>query len=166
LKASSLPAEEKDDAYNPCRRGNSRRDLASFLHRGHGIRRSNPQHQGENGSERPTRSSPASPRIGRRTAERSKDPALFEKDLVIEVTAQEGRRFWGMQTFTGNGENTQEPMIGELTGKDNKTVVIVDRDGYLDGQLIDDNTLSFCYKQAGGQIGASVVSCSEIKRTP
>ena len=93
-------------------------------------------------------------------------PGLFEKDLVIEVTAQEGRRFWGMQTFTGNGENTQEPMIGELTGKDNKTVVLVDRDGYLDGQLIDDNTLSFCYKQAGGQIGASVVSCSEIKRTP
>jgi hypothetical protein len=93
-------------------------------------------------------------------------PGLFEKDLVIEVTAQEGRRFWGMQTFTGSGENTQEPMIGELTGKDNKTVIIVDRDGYLDGQLIDDNTLSFCYKQAGGQIGSSVVSCSEIKRTP
>jgi hypothetical protein len=93
-------------------------------------------------------------------------PGLFEKDLAIEVTAQDGRRFWGMQTFTGNGESTQEPMIGELTGKDNKTVVLVDRDGYLDGQLIDDNTLSFCYKQVGGQAGASVVSCSEIKRTP
>jgi len=93
-------------------------------------------------------------------------PGLFEKDLVIEVTGQEGRRFWGMQTFSGNGEKTQEPMIGELTGKDNKTVVLVDRDGYLDGQLIDDNTLSFCYKQAGGQSGSSVVSCSEIKRTP
>ena len=26
---------------------------------------------------------------------------------MIEVTAQEGRRFWGMQTFTGGGENTQ-----------------------------------------------------------
>ena len=45
-------------------------------------------------------------------------PGLFEKDLVIEVTAQEGRRFWGMQTFTGGGENTQEAMIGELTGKE------------------------------------------------
>ena len=31
-------------------------------------------------------------------------PGLFEKDLVIEVTAQEGRRFWGMQTFTGSGK--------------------------------------------------------------
>ena len=93
-------------------------------------------------------------------------PGLFEKDLVIEVTGQEGRRFWGIQTFSGNGEKTQEPMIGELTGKDNKTIVLVDRDGYLDGQLIDDNTMSFCYKQAGGQSGSSVVSCSEIKRTP
>lgn len=93
-------------------------------------------------------------------------PGRFEKDLLIEVTAQEGRRFWGMQTFTGNGEKTQEPMIGELTGKDNKTVILVDRDGYLDGQLVDDNTMTFCYKQAGGPSGASVVSCSEIKRTP
>ena len=93
-------------------------------------------------------------------------PGLFEKDLTIEVTGQEGRRFWGMQIFSGNGEKTQEPMIGELTGKDNKTIVLVDRDGYLDGQLIDDNTLSFCYKQAGGQSGSSVVSCTEIKRTP
>jgi len=120
---------------------------------------------GANGSERPTSIvagvAPHWP-SNRGTFER---PGLFEKDLVIEVTAQEGRRFWGMQTFTGSGENTQEPMIGELTGKDNKTVVLVDRDGYLDGQLIDDNTLSFCYKQACGQSGASVVSCSEIKRT-
>jgi hypothetical protein len=93
-------------------------------------------------------------------------PGLFEKDLMIEVTNQEGRRFWGMQTFTGNGERTDEPMIGELTGKDNKTVVLVDQDGYLDGQLLDDNTLSFCYKQAGGKGGSSVVSCTEIKRAP
>jgi hypothetical protein len=91
-------------------------------------------------------------------------PGLFEKDLVIEVTGQEGRRFWGMQTFSGNGENTQEPMIGELTGRDNKTVVIVDTDGYLNGQLVDDNVLSFCYTQAGGKTQSSVVSCTEVKR--
>jgi hypothetical protein len=30
-------------------------------------------------------------------------PGLFEKDLTIEVTNQEGRRFWGNQTFIGNG---------------------------------------------------------------
>ena len=93
-------------------------------------------------------------------------PGMFEKDLVIEVTNQEGRRFWGMQTFSGNNESTHEAMIGELTGKDNKTVVLVDRDGYLDGQLVDDNTMTFCYRQAGGSSGGSVVSCSELKRTP
>src|SRR5271170_4213324 len=86
-------------------------------------------------------------------------PGLLEKDLVIEVTNQEGRRFWGNQTFIGNGETTQEPMIGELTGKDNKTVVIVDTDGYLNGQLISKNVLSFCYMQAGGKSPSSVVSC-------
>ena len=93
-------------------------------------------------------------------------PGLFEKDIAIEFTNQDGRRFWGMQTLSGGGEETKEAMIGELTGKENKTVVLVDTDGYLDGQLIDDNTLSFCYKQAGGASGASVVSCSQLKRTP
>jgi len=93
-------------------------------------------------------------------------PGLFEKNLVIEVTGQEGRRFWGMQTLSGNAETTQEPMIGELTGANNRTVVIVDTDGYLSGELIDDNTLNFCYTQAGGRGQSSVVSCSEIKRSP
>lgn len=91
-------------------------------------------------------------------------PGLFEKDLVIEVTGQEGRRFWGMQTFTGKEESTQEPMIGELTGEDNKTVIIVDTDGYLNGRLAGENVLSFCYTQAGGKNGSSVISCTEIKR--
>lgn len=93
-------------------------------------------------------------------------PGLFEKDLVIEVTGQEGRRFWGMQTLSGNGETTQEPMIGELTGANNRTVVIVDTDGYLNGELVDDNTLNFCYAQAGGKTPSSVVSCTDVKRTP
>jgi hypothetical protein len=93
------------------------------------------------------------------------NPGRFEKDLVIEVTGQEGRRFWGMQTFTGNGETTQEPMIGELTGKGNRTVVLVDTDGYLNGQLVTDNLLTFCYTQAGGKSETSVVSCTEIKRS-
>lgn len=93
-------------------------------------------------------------------------PGLFEKDLVIEVTGQEGRRFWGNQTLCGNGENTQVPMIGELAGANGRTVVIVDTDGYLNGQLVDDNTLSFGYTQAGGKTQSSVVSCTEIKRAP
>jgi hypothetical protein len=91
-------------------------------------------------------------------------PGLGEKDLVIEVTGQEDRRFWGVQTLSGNGEVTQEPMIGELTGANNRTVVIVDTDGYLNGQLVNDDLLSFCYTQAGGRSQTSVISCTEVKR--
>ena len=46
-------------------------------------------------------------------------------------------------------------MIGELTGGNNRTVVIVDTDGYLNPQLVKDDILSFCYTQAGGKRPAS-----------
>jgi hypothetical protein len=91
-------------------------------------------------------------------------PGLFEKDLVIEITGQEGNRFWGNQVLSGEGEKTEEPMIGELTGGDNKTVVIVDTDGYLNGRLVGNDLLSFCYTQAGGKTESSVVSCTQVKR--
>jgi hypothetical protein len=91
-------------------------------------------------------------------------PGLFEKDITIEVVSQEGNRFWGNQSFSGNGEKTEEPMIGELTGENGKTVIIVDTDGYINGRLIGNDTLSFCYTQAGGKTESSVVSCTEVKR--
>jgi hypothetical protein len=91
-------------------------------------------------------------------------PGLLEKDLVIEITGQVDRRFWGLQTLSGDGESTQEPMIGELTGRDNRTVIIVDTDGYLNGHLDKDDKLSFCYTHAGGKSQTSVISCTEVKR--
>jgi hypothetical protein len=90
-------------------------------------------------------------------------PGLYEKDVTFDITNQEGNRFWGNQIFTGNGETTQEPMIGELTGGDYRTVVIVDTDGYVNGR-ISGNTFSFCYTQAGGKTESSVVSCTQVKR--
>ena len=94
-------------------------------------------------------------------------PGLGEKDLVIEVTGQQDNRFWGMQKISGGADMaSDEPMIGELTGPGYNNIVLVDTDGYLHGQLTDENTLSFCYEQAGGKTTPSVVSCSELKRTP
>ena len=94
-------------------------------------------------------------------------PGLFEKDLVIEITGQQDNRFWGNQTFSGNGEmSSDEPMIGEIAGPDYKRIILVDTDGALHGQLDDANTLSFCYEQPGGKTTASVVSCSQLKRAP
>jgi hypothetical protein len=91
-------------------------------------------------------------------------PGLFEKDLEIDIVGQTDNRFWGNQIFTGNGERTEEPMIGELTGANYRTLILVDTDGYLNGQLIDNDTISFCYTQAGGKTETSVVSCTQIKR--
>jgi hypothetical protein len=90
-------------------------------------------------------------------------PGLFEKDITFDITNQEGNRFWGNQIVTGNGEKTEEPMIGELTGDNYRTVVIVDTDGYVNGRLIGKETFSFCYTQAGGKTESSVVSCTQVK---
>lgn len=92
-------------------------------------------------------------------------PALFERDITIEIVGQEGRRFWGVTTISGDGENTGEPLIGVLTGRDNRKFAIADTDGYFSGELAGDDALSFCYMQAGGKTaGAAVVSCTELKR--
>ena len=55
-------------------------------------------------------------------------------------------------------------MIGELSGANYRNIILVDTDGYLNGQLIGNDTISFCYTQAGGKSGASVVSCTQVKR--
>jgi hypothetical protein len=92
-------------------------------------------------------------------------PALLEKDLVIDITGQDGRRFWGVTTISGGGEKTDEPFIGELTGKDNRSFVFADTDGFWNGQLDGADALSFCYMHTGGKGWSTVVSCTEVKRT-
>jgi hypothetical protein len=91
-------------------------------------------------------------------------PALHEKDLQLDITDQNGRRFWGVTTLSSPTEKTSEPFIGELTGRGNTSFVVVDTDGYFNGQLTDNDTISFCYAQAGGLTQSSVVSCTEITR--
>jgi hypothetical protein len=71
-------------------------------------------------------------------------PGLYQKDLIYEIPHQVDRRFWGVETLSGNGETTREPFIGELTGKDNHNAIFVDTDGYLSGE-INGGVLSFCY---------------------
>jgi hypothetical protein len=54
-------------------------------------------------------------------------------------------------TLSGTGEKTDEPFIGELTGKDNRSFVFADTDGFWNGQLDGDDTLTFCYMHTGGK---------------
>jgi hypothetical protein len=92
-------------------------------------------------------------------------PALLEKDLVIDIKGQDGRRFWGVTTLSRAGEKTDEPFIGSLTGKDNRSFVFADTDGFWNGQLDDNDTLSFCYMHTGGKTTSTVVSCTAVRRT-
>jgi hypothetical protein len=89
-------------------------------------------------------------------------PALLEKDLAFDIRGQDGRRFWGVTTISGGGEKTDEPFIGELTGKDYKSFVFADTDGFWNGQLDGGDVLSFCYMHTHSR--STVVSCSQVKR--
>ena len=91
------------------------------------------------------------------------NPALLQKELAFDIRGQDGRRFWGVTTISGGGEKTDEPFVGELTGKDNRSFVFADADGFWNGQLDGDDTLSFCYMHAYSR--SSVVSCPQVKRT-
>ena len=90
-------------------------------------------------------------------------PALLEKDLAFDIRGQDGRRFWGVTTISGGGEKTDEPFIGELTGKDYKSFVFADTAAFWNGQVDGGDTLSFCYMHTNSR--SSVVSCSQVKRT-
>lgn len=90
-------------------------------------------------------------------------PGLYEKDIVIKVTGQSDRHIWGRVIMSGKGEKTEEPFVGELTGKNNRHFVTADTDGYVVGDISDDNVLSYCYMQAGGRSHSSVVSCTDVK---
>ena len=65
----------------------------------------------------------------------------------------------------GGAEKTDEPFIGELAGKDNRRFVFADTDGFWNGELDGDDTLSFCYMHTGGKSRSTVVSCTDVKRT-
>ena len=91
-------------------------------------------------------------------------PGLYAKDLTVEITGQTDRRIWGKAILSGNGEKTEEPFVGHLHGKDGRSLLYADKDGFLTGQF-DGDTLSFCYSHAGGPSQSSVVSCSEVKRS-
>jgi hypothetical protein len=93
-------------------------------------------------------------------------PGLFEKNLVIEITGQDGRRFWGVTTLSGKGETTTEGFVGVLSGKKNRDFVIADTDGIFLGEIRRKNLMTFCYAHAGSKGTSAVVSCSEVKRAP
>lgn len=91
-------------------------------------------------------------------------PLIGEKDVTTEITGQDGTSFWGVNTLSGKGEKTVEPFIGQVSGPGKRQLLMADTDGYTMGQLIDNDTMSYCYAHSGGKGKSAVVSCLDLKR--
>jgi hypothetical protein len=92
-------------------------------------------------------------------------PGLYQKDITLEITGQQDRRFWGFITISGTGESTQEPVIGELAGEGTSHAVLVDTDGYYTGEFSGD-VFSYCYAQAlaahEDKTSSAIINCTEL----
>jgi len=86
-------------------------------------------------------------------------PRLAEVALTVTIEGQDGRRFWGAV----NSPNASEPSVGVIAN-DRHTLYFVDLDGYGVASLVDENTIDFCYLQAGTD--AQVAACITFTRQP
>jgi hypothetical protein len=77
--------------------------------------------------------------------------------FTYQIDGQDGKRFWG----TISSDLGPQRLIGSLSA-DGKWIYIAGRDGILDGQPLDANTIDMCYRQVSAN--SAVISCYEMKR--
>jgi hypothetical protein len=82
---------------------------------------------------------------------------LSEPTFTLTIEGQDGRRFWG----TTASPMKTERIIGSLS-VDGKSIHIVDEDGFLDGTVVDANTLDLCYRHITP--ASAVVACDRARR--
>jgi hypothetical protein len=76
---------------------------------------------------------------------------------TYKIEGQDGRRFWG--TVTSDAVN--ERLLGSLSA-DGKWIYMAGKDGILDGQFVDADTIEMCYRQVTAT--AAIVACNQMKR--
>jgi hypothetical protein len=82
---------------------------------------------------------------------------LREVTFTYKIDGQDGGRFWG----TMSSPYRVEPVIGVIAA-DGKRIYIVAQDGFVDGVVVDNDTIDTCYRQR--QPGSAVAACNLIKR--
>ena len=91
-------------------------------------------------------------------------PHMFESPLEIEITNQEGQRFWGYHIVGGIKQGS---FIAVLSTKGDK-IIAVDSDGTISGWVTGPDTVEVCYSHVAGdstpEPSNSVVGCTEISR--
>ena len=83
---------------------------------------------------------------------------IRRQTFTYTFDGQEGRLFWG----TMSGEHQKDiRMLGTLSN-DGKWVYLVSKEGYIDGQVLDGDTIEACYRHVNAQ--SAVVGCNLMKR--
>ena len=77
---------------------------------------------------------------------------LREETFTVRIEGQEGRRVWGN---ISSSQRVGERLIGSIAA-DNKAVYFVSGEGYIDGVVVDANTMDICYRHVlpGSAVGA------------
>jgi hypothetical protein len=74
------------------------------------------------------------------------------------IDGQDGRRFWGS---VSSDSVANERLIGSFA-VDGKSIYMVGREGFLDGHVVDSDTIQMCYRQITAS--SAIVGCNEMKR--
>lgn len=79
-------------------------------------------------------------------------PVTLAVDATLTLTDQEGGLIWG----TIASADASEPWLGVIRA-DRTSIFAADSDGYINGSVVDENTLELCYARAGESIVAGCV---------
>jgi hypothetical protein len=82
---------------------------------------------------------------------------LHTQTYTYKIEGQEGRRFWGTTT----SDSATDRLIGSLSGN-GKWLFIAANRGIIDGEVIDNDTIEICYREASPDL--AVVGCGQMKR--
>jgi hypothetical protein len=82
---------------------------------------------------------------------------LHSQSYTFKIEGQDGRRFWGMTT----SDSATDRLIGSLSGN-GKWVFMAANRGIIDGEVIDNDTIEICYREASPSL--AVVGCNQMKR--
>ena len=83
---------------------------------------------------------------------------IRRQNFTYKFDGQEGRLFWGTM---GSEQQKDIRILGTLS-IDGKTVYMVSKEGYIDGTLIDVDTIESCYRHVNPQ--SAVIGCNLMKR--
>jgi hypothetical protein len=83
---------------------------------------------------------------------------LHTQKFTYKFDGQDGRQFWGTMSSESRANIR---MLGALSAN-GKSIYMVSKEGYLDGEIIDADTIEMCYRHALPD--SAVIGCNIMKR--